>query len=195
MAATEERTYTVPELREHWQEDGELAEVGQSLIERWPRRFGHIGAEEVWWGWRKNGGREGRKDRLCGIIIPTAASPLMHFARRGILVYLSADHVKQRNLNTAQIEALVFHAMMMIGKNAKGLPIKRAPDFSGFQAELQQYGYWSEDLEKIANVQLGLGLIDEDPEAEGGAQQPEGAQTNGRTNGRGKSKPPEEGDV
>lgn len=185
--------YVVPEIREFWKDDDALQEIGQSLIQKWPRQFGHIGAEEVWWGWRKNGGREGRKDRKGGVIFVTATSPLMHFARKGLMVYLSADHVKALNPDERTIEALLFHYMMTIGKNAKGLPIKRAPDFAGFRAELEQYGHWSADLQRIANVQLGLGFRDaeDDPQQPPTTSEPEGPATNGRARSRNGRSPEE----
>lgn len=163
---TEGRVYEVPEVRDYWKEDDGLKEIGETLIRRWPRQFGHLGAEEIWWGWRKNGGRKGRQDNRGDVLIVGDSSLLMHSLRHKIVVWLAADHVKGLNFTEDQVEAQLFRNLMRIGKNAKGTPVMRAPDFSGFRAELEQYGAWDDGLKKATNVQLAMGFKDaeEDPE-------------------------------
>jgi hypothetical protein len=71
-----------------------------------------------------------------------------YFANADFVVWLAAEHVRLREFTDRQIAALLFHELLhcdVKGDDAD-IPTTKKHDFEAFNAEIQHFGAWKEDL-------------------------------------------------
>jgi len=146
MMATE---YFVPDEQVFengdWHEAKDLREVGDALIER-HEELAHLMEMNVVFYWKRTGGASGGNPVMgkCRKV----SGDLKAFAPGAdFLVWLAADHCRNEQVTDHQVRAYVFHELLHAGVNEKGRPVMRNHDWTGFDAELREFGLYDRYLQ------------------------------------------------
>lgn len=136
-----------------FQESSELAELAEELIERYGE-LGHLRDYRVRVLWKAEGGGTGGNDTLGKCIKP--GGPARYFALCDWVIWLAADHCRERRFDDRQVEALLYHELkhcVLVGKDSK--PGTRGHDFEVFGDEIERYGFWNTGRQALAKVVQG----------------------------------------
>lgn len=69
------------------------------------------------------------------------------------VVWLAADHLFTTGFMAEQIEALLFRQLCGISQNDNTKSAElRGPDFHGYRAEIERYGFWDEPLKALGKA-------------------------------------------
>jgi hypothetical protein len=125
---------------------GLLSEIAIGLQKRYTSRFEHLGPLAITYLWKATGGKEKGRPRLGSV---QKSTDLHRLAMEcDVFVWVACDHVREHAMNHFQLEALMFSLLCRIQIDDETSQIQIvAPEFSGFHAELAEYGAWSRDLE------------------------------------------------
>lgn len=130
-----------------------LAELAEELIARYPYLQEAAQDLRIKYLWKAKGGAKGGKATL-GKCVKTSGLASF-YSSADFVVWLAADHAWAFELNAEQVEALLFHELLHIGKEATdagAVYYVRPHDFEGFRAEVHEYGFWSADIKEAAEV-------------------------------------------
>lgn len=94
--------------------------------------------------WKAKGGKREGKATLGKLVRCTGL--LAHYSQREFVLWLAADHVRERKYTRWQVEALVYHELTHAAVTDEQQPMLVGHDFEGFRAELERYGCWRGDL-------------------------------------------------
>lgn len=136
----------------------DLRVIAREVVEQHPDTFGFLTPYETCFLWRAKGGASGG---LATLGKTTKASGLVrYFGEQDLVIWLAADHCRDMALSRHQIEALLFHELSHCALDEAGGLTLRGHEFSGFLAELEEYGPWQTELELMVKTaqQLELGL-------------------------------------
>jgi hypothetical protein len=164
MVTTERRTLItggdpaarfLPPRDEQFEEAGDdflpapdLERIGSALIAGHEARFGHLQSREVVFLWKRKGGAAGGKPTLGKCQRPTGL--LKHFAGVDFVIWAAADHCRAVQMAAYQVEGLLFHELLHAGEDNEGRAVIWPHDFTGFRAEVEEYGAWKPDLSDAA---------------------------------------------
>ena len=129
--------------------DDNLVILANQLIRDHSPTLDHVRNLRVAYLWKRKGGVKGGKGTLgkCQSLASIAQFAL----KADILIWLAADNCRDLYLNGPQLEALLFHELLHIGWDVdKGQAAIVDHDFAGFLKELEIYGAWDSDLERLA---------------------------------------------
>lgn len=137
--------------------------VAQELIGRC-EELRHLGNAEVVYVWRRKGGKAKGKPRFGQCQKPTGL--LAFFGRCDFVVAISADHCREAKLSTRQVEALVYHELKHAGweideKTEEIRWTVVGHDWEGFRGEVERYGLWMPDVERMGEAFKQAGLFGE----------------------------------
>lgn len=142
----------------------EIERIAQRLISQHQQRFGHLKEFEVVYLWKAKGGGSGGRLTLGKCV--KASGLARHFSNADFVIWLAADNVAAYRLTPRQIEALVFRQLLKAGvsvdKDDNVKPVLLGYDYEGFAEELRVYGFWSDELGRMADTvrQLTLPEVD-----------------------------------
>lgn len=129
---------------EDFLEAEDLAEIGLRVIRE--RNLEHLKGLPIAFFWKKKGGaRHGRP------ILGTCQKPsglLAHYCTASFIVLVAADHARSYQLTRFQMEALLFHELSHTDVD-EGKPILVSHDCEVFVRELEYYGPWKNDLQRM----------------------------------------------
>jgi hypothetical protein len=137
----------------------DLARIGSALIAAHEARFSHLQTRTVVCLWKRTGGKTKGKAMLGKVVKPSGL--LRYFADKAdgsavdVVLWLAADHCRDKRLTHRQVEALVHHELLHTGEDDAGNLILVGPDFVGFSAEISEYGLWDESLAEMAGAVQG----------------------------------------
>ena len=122
----------------------------------------HVGDARIRFAWKAKGGSSQGRATLGKCVKLSGAT--RYFAKQAdYLIWIAWDHVRNFKLTNHQMAALLFHELSHINKvvdedsgdisyGVKGHEIE------AFNAEVQLFGAWFEDLERAAETFQQLGL-------------------------------------
>lgn len=110
---------------------------------------------EIVFIWKQKGGTNGGAEVLGRCVKPSGL--LKYFGRADYVVWVAADHFRNRGFNQGHLKALVFHELSHIAiefedNSEKPVFKLRGHDFEGFGAEIEEYGLWKQDAEEMARA-------------------------------------------
>lgn len=140
----------------------ELHTIAATLIDTKPL-LAHLVGADIYYCWKQKGGsHKGEPIYGTAMKLPALAR---HFAEAHYLIWLAADHLLEYPqvvsgfLDRALVERLLMHELLHLGWNPdKGEIIMVDHDFTGFLAELREYGPWHGKLQAMAVVMKQLKL-------------------------------------
>lgn len=115
----------------------DLEAIGRALAGRYIA-FGHLRDMVVTYLWREKGGKSHGRETLGACQKPTGL--LRHFSGSDFVIWLAADHLREREAKAYEVEAIVFHELLHTGSNDDGDPVLIGHEWEGFGAEIEQYG-------------------------------------------------------
>lgn len=139
-------------------EDANLSRTMHDLIEAHPRlRFLQRLGVDVFW--KQKGGLKGGKPVFSKATKPSGL--LRQYSEQDFILWLAADHMRELCASAYTVEAALFNALLYCGQDDEGKPKLLAPDFTGFFVEVEHYGPWHEDLQRVGIVfeQLEFGFV------------------------------------
>lgn len=108
--------------------------------------------------WKAKGGVSKGKQTLGKVQAVTGL--LGHFTEVDFVVWLAADHLRERGAKKRTVEACLHEELCRLQLDDDGQKVViLAPDFSGFAANLSRYGMWRKDLEQAAEAFRQLSLL------------------------------------
>lgn len=126
----------------------DLDQIVVDLIKKNPQQFGHLASFEILSVWRKKGGKSHGKDRLGSCSRPSGLATA--YTSADFVIAIAADHVRERQLNGRDLEAVVYHELCHAGVDEKANPVLWPHDVETFAAEIREYGLIRTDLQMIA---------------------------------------------
>lgn len=128
----------------------DLAQLARKLIDR-HQRFTPLTGVTILYCWKAKGGESGGNATLG--MCQKAGGLLRHYAETDFVIWLAADHIRERELSSRQIEAILFHELCHIGFHPKtAKPIIRNHDWAGFRAEIDEYGLYLDDIRAMGKA-------------------------------------------
>jgi hypothetical protein len=137
----------------------ELGDRAEALIARY-EELGHLQGLEIVYLWRGKGGKSGGGAVLGKCVL---ASGLVGYLAGGahFVVWLAADYATAYAMTDRQLEALLYHELSHADMDPeKGTSRLKAHDAAVFFSEIEHYGLWLEDMQRLGETiqQLPLGL-------------------------------------
>lgn len=130
-----------------------MADLAETLIARYEYLRSDTKDLTIKYLWKAKGGAKGGKAVMGKCVKPSGLAG--YYAGADFVIWLAADHAWAYELKDEQIEALLFHELLHIGKEATDngpVYYVRPHDFEGFKAEIHEYGFWLPEIKEIANV-------------------------------------------
>jgi hypothetical protein len=129
----------------------ELSRLADAVIDRHAPRFELLTDFSVDYLWRARGGTRRGEPILADLLKPGGLT--LHYSQADFVVVFSANHLVDLGLTALQWEALMFEQLSKAGSNENtGTAELRPYDFAGFNAALEAYGPWREDLKLMAST-------------------------------------------
>lgn len=129
----------------------DLAQLAARVMNKHQLRFTVVQNFEVEYLWKARGGTERNEPKYGDCVMPGGLTKF--FAKLDFVIWFAADHLGELSLSDDQYEALMFRQLSKIGTNENTeSPLLVGYDFAGFNAELQAYGPWEEQLRKMAHI-------------------------------------------
>lgn len=123
--------------------DEDLEAKAHEVIERHRGLIGWLDARKLAVLWKKTGGAKNGNATLGKCQKPSGL--LKFFSDREWVIWLAADHCRERKLTERQVEALLFHELLH-PVLADGQPAIRGHDVEAFNDEIREYGLWMSNL-------------------------------------------------
>lgn len=95
--------------------------------------------------WKRKGGKSQGIPTLSKAVL-TVSGLAGYYTAADAVIWLAADHIRERAYSPTQIEAILYHELCHLTIDEEGTPALRPHDFAGFLAELEHYGCWDDDL-------------------------------------------------
>lgn len=128
----------------------ELSEIVEGLVKEFPA-FEKLRELAIACYWKRNGRTERGLPKLGGVKRPDGLYRTLagstHF-----IVWLAADHLGDQKLTYYQVEALLFRLLCSCQIDEEGKLTLAAPEFSGFYAEIEEYGLWEAQLKRAGSI-------------------------------------------
>lgn len=139
------------------------AVIGEQLVAEC-NEFAFLQDAKIRYLWKREGGESHGRATLGKCQKPSGL--LRHFALADFVIWLAADHARERHITHRQLEAMVYHELChcdvriesKTGEADKVTWILAAHDVEAFSAEVRKYGLWRDDLKEfgVAVRQLSL---------------------------------------
>lgn len=141
-------------------QDGEFDEAGflakddltklyDALIKEHAPQLGFLKRFDIAVLWKRKGGMTGGRERLGNAQRPGGL--LKHFSSAVFVVWLAADHIRQKEFSDEQIAAALFHQLCKLDSTGEeDKPTLQGPDIVAFRQEIEHYGPWNPDLTQAA---------------------------------------------
>ena len=88
--------------------------------------------------WRDRGGKTKGRPTLGRCTKPTGL--LRHFADTDIVIWLAADHLRERGATRREVEAVLFHELSHVSEDEEGAVFLVGHEAEVFFSELEHYG-------------------------------------------------------
>ena len=137
----------------------DIEAIAKMLTER-HEHLGWLKGVRVSYLWRCKGGASGGKATFGQC--QKASGLIRHYSGVSFVVWLAWDHCDTAAVTRRQVEALVYHQLLHADRTEKGKPAVAPHDFEGFTRELEVYGPWQADLQRMVKVSQQLPMFDED---------------------------------
>lgn len=142
---------------EAWLQSNELKKIADRLVEKHDE-LKHLYDFTVEFFWKRKGGASGGHITLgkCAKVggVAKAFAPDVTF-----VVWLAADHCREKSMTEYQINALVFHELLHTAVDENDKPVVVGHDFTGFHPEVREYGLWDECLAAAGATFAQLRLV------------------------------------
>ena len=155
-------------IPDEWEDDDpfleapELRNIALRLIDAKPI-LAHLVGAGIYFCWKQKGGSH-KGESIYGAAMKLPALT-RHFADAQYLIWLAADHLLEDPhvvsgfADRRTIERLLTHELLHLGWNPeKGEIVMVDHDFSGFLAELREFGPWHGKLQAMAVVMKQMNL-------------------------------------
>lgn len=132
----------------------------KAIAEMLIRRHGHLAwlaSVRISYLWRCKGGQAGGKATFGAC--QRASGLVRHFGRVALVIWLAWDHCGLVAMTRRQVEALVYHQLLHAERTEKGQAVIQPHDFEGFTRELEEYGPWQADLQRMVEAARQLELF------------------------------------
>jgi len=139
-------------------EANDIAKMVPGLIDKHSALFGHITNVDIICLWKKSGGQTKGKPTWAKVQSPSGL--LRYFAECDFVVWLAADHLREKGVSAKEVEAIIFHELCHLQWDAEdGKIMVVGHDFEGFAEEIKHYGMWRRDLAKAGEAIRQLSLL------------------------------------
>lgn len=136
---------------EEWRPADDISDIVQRIIKAFPGKFDHLTSLRIASMWKRNGRtKSGRA--ILGKAQVTRGLTLHFFDGAEFWLWIAADHVMEQSFSHTHLEALVFSLLLSMVSDEEGKLTISAPDFTGFIAEVQEYGIWRPELKDGAKA-------------------------------------------
>lgn len=133
-----------------------VRQIASLLIARHDGTLAGAAEAAITYLWKRSGGATQGKATL-GMCVK-----LSGLAKHGVggdfVIWIAADHCRDLGLTAWQLEALIFHELCHVGRD-EDKPTLAPHDYTGFVAELREYGTWHSDLLAMARAAQQLPLF------------------------------------
>lgn len=123
-----------------------LETMAQKLIEKHSLPADEFTIDFFWK--RKSGNSGGRP--VLGKVVKLSGLAKHYSDGSEFAVWIAANHVRDLRMTNYQLEAALFHQLLHIAHSEDGdgelIPIVKAPEFTGYIREVEEYGDWRADL-------------------------------------------------
>lgn len=144
--------YPVPSVGDFFVEAADLEAMAADLVERHPDTFGHLNELRVRCLWKAKAGKKSGKVVFGKTLMPSRSSLLGHYERADFVIWLAADAVQKGQFTYHQVEALLFHELLHTAADEEGNRQLVPHDFEGFKREIEEYGFWDQDVRGMARA-------------------------------------------
>lgn len=128
----------------------ELSELVQLLVHEYPE-FQKLADLTIACYWKRNGRTERGAPKLGGVKRPDGLYSTLA-GNTHLIIWLAADHLGDQKLTYYQVEALLFGLLCSCQVDEEGKLIIAGPEFSGFYAEIKEYGPWRASLKQAGDI-------------------------------------------
>lgn len=135
----------------------DLTRLATVLIDR-HKRFVFHGTLDIKYLWKRKGSKS-KGFTTLGTCQQTGGA-LQFYSDADFLICLSADAMRERKFTPKQIEAVLYHELCHIGFNDKMQPMLRNHDWAGFISEIEEYGLYLDDMQRVGDA-MQMKLFDE----------------------------------
>lgn len=131
--------------------DERLDDLAHALIAKWPE-LRWLDRWRVKVLWKRKGGKSAGDPTLGRMTL--ASGLLKYFSDTDFIVWLGADHCRDREFQPYQIEALLFHELLHCavkpGEDEEDdKPTAKGHDAELFVGEIERYGAWMDNLKVV----------------------------------------------
>lgn len=139
----------------------ELKRIALALSEKYNADFPFFNRFSIAFLWKRAGGGTsgkvtlGKCVKLSGLakffseqITENAEESAIDFSRFDFVIWVAADHARLWQPSWKQITALVFHELLHVDSE-DSKPKTRGHDFEGFAREIEEFGIWRRDIDRI----------------------------------------------
>ncbi|HEY8692675.1 MAG TPA: putative metallopeptidase [Chloroflexota bacterium] len=130
----------------------DLTSLADDLIDR-HERLASLPQITIHYLWKREGG--GRNGKATYGKCQKPSGLLAHYSRADFVIWLAADRVQGSNMTSQQVEALLLHEMLHIGRDPEtDAWVVVGHDVEEFAYVIQSYGLWNQDLERFRQIAL-----------------------------------------
>ncbi|HEX8267447.1 MAG TPA: putative metallopeptidase [Pyrinomonadaceae bacterium] len=139
----------------------QLEQIAVSLFDKYQSDFPFFSRFKIAYLWKRKGGASGGRVtlgkcvKLSGLARYFSDKPEIvededysEFANYDFVIWAAADHCRLWLPKWQQITALVFHELLHIDAE-QTKPKVRGHDFEGFAREIEEFGLWKRDINRI----------------------------------------------
>ncbi|MDQ4121705.1 MAG: hypothetical protein M3209_09695 [Acidobacteriota bacterium] len=134
--------------------DEDLRDMYEALRGHFPDEFWFLEPAKVMLFWKAKGGSGGGNDTLGKCQKPSGL--LRHYSTADFIIWLAADHLRERKFTRWQVLALVYHEMRHTNCDGNGKFVLRGHEFEGFVDEIERFGAWKTNAESIIKASQKL---------------------------------------
>lgn len=150
-----EQRFPVPRVEDDFIPAPDIRRIVDRLLQT-HAQFSHLVPLQIVCLWKKKGGNDrgralfGKIQQLSGL-----ASYFAEASEQSpvdLVLITAADNCYNARLTHNQVEALIFHELNHVAVNDEEKIILTGHDAEMFQAEIEQYGFWAADLQRMASA-------------------------------------------
>mgnify|MGYP001572486283 CR=1 FL=1 len=136
----------------------ELRKIAEDLIYRPSLHLAHLDRIPISYLWKQKGGASHGKETLGKCQVATGL--VKHFSEVSFVIWLAADHLRERKATNTFVEACLYHELLHIEEDEDGKLVLRDHQFEGFVDEVKAFGLWQEGLTRAKEAFFQAGLFD-----------------------------------
>lgn len=144
--------------KDDYLEAPELEQIGKYLIEKYEQDFYPVSTANIRYLWKRKGGSGSGRATLGKCVKPAGLNrklsekDLDGFSEKvDFVIWVAADHCRKGQITVGQMHALIYHELLHTDYQ-NGKYCLRGHDFEGFSREVQEFGFWKGDIQRMAEA-------------------------------------------